>query len=96
MQLEEQQSASTEQTAPEAPHDGRQAPETFCKRGPDVAVPGVPSPDPFVAVTRNQNSDPGSGVSVIVPDVVVVTNVPSSHDSTEGLSRHGKLERSPR
>ncbi len=96
IQLAEQQSASTEQDAPEAPHDGRQAPETFCSRGPDDAAPGVPSPDPFVAVTMNQNSDPGAGVSVIVPDVVVVANVPSSHDSTEGLRRHGKLERSPR
>jgi hypothetical protein len=54
MQLALQQSASTEQDVPEGPQDGRQVPATFCCRGPEVAAPDVPSPDPFLAVTTNQ------------------------------------------
>jgi hypothetical protein len=95
-QLALQQSASIEQDCPASAHVGRQVPLRFCKRAPAVAVPGVPSPEPFVAVTRNQYTPPGGGVSVIVPDVVVIANDPSSHDSTDGFNRHGKLARSPR
>jgi hypothetical protein len=71
-QLELQQSASTEQDCPESAQDVRQAPATFAWRGPEVAAPAVPSPDPSSPVTRNQKYEPGAGISETVPEVVVV------------------------
>jgi hypothetical protein len=96
MQFELQQSPSTEQLPPESAHVRRHACVTFCCLGPGVAVPTVPSPDPLLAVTRYQKNVPAGGVSVIVPEVVVVANEPSSQDSTDAVSRHGNVERSPR